>query len=98
MRLMERLCANALCSPDSCASNTGSDQRVADQLHPATSAISDPADELPGRPPRSRHGRLWPGTYYFVMTAFNSIGADSRQSNPASKTIPQSLRARSGVP
>ncbi len=31
---------------------------------------------------------LVPGTYYFVMTAFNTIGAESLQSNPASKTIP----------
>jgi hypothetical protein len=31
---------------------------------------------------------LVPGTYYFVVTAFNTGGTESQQSNSASKTIP----------
>ena len=30
---------------------------------------------------------LGPGTYYFVVTAFNSAGTESQFSNAASKTI-----------
>jgi hypothetical protein len=33
-------------------------------------------------------GNLVPGTYFFVVTAFNSAGAESSRSNTASKTIP----------
>jgi Putative Ig domain len=33
-------------------------------------------------------GNLVPGTYYFVVTALNSTGAESQVSNMASKTIP----------
>jgi hypothetical protein len=33
-------------------------------------------------------GNLVPGTYYFVVTALNSAGAESQFSNVASKTIP----------
>ena len=33
-------------------------------------------------------GNLLPGTYYFVVTSFNSVGGESSGSNSASKTIP----------
>ncbi len=33
-------------------------------------------------------GNLVPGTYFFVVTSFNTVGAESSRSNSASKTIP----------
>ena len=42
-------------------------------------------------------GNLVSDTYYFVMTAFNTNGAESVQSNPASKTIPWSLTDPPGL-